>query len=402
MQKNAFQIFITRICICIFAVSQTMLAPLIVLIGADFDLGLGASGFLFTAYYISNIFFCLLTGKIIRLMGKRNALAMGVIVYAASTFLFAQARVFALACVLISVMGALATFIEAVGMDIVDALAADDAAANLAMTHGFAGVGCVAGVVYAGIMLGCGFTWRSIYTLLSFAVFAVALVYCLTKFPKMPVSDAGSLGDIGKILKNRSFYPTFLALFLYVGAEGAIGGWMATFMTQKLGYTPLVASLGTGLIWLFVTAGRMVCSRLVTRFSVRRIVTVLDGVCIAAILAAVLLPSPVTFWLALAGIGCGMSGMWPLIASTPLDPGENGGTIMSMILLFGYFGSSVIPYLVGRIGDAAGMTTAILTGAFVFLLMGLVVRYVIPRRLSDRNGLDKQPQRMLGEETRHV
>ena len=35
---NALPILITRIAICIFAVSQTMLAPLITRIGADFDL----------------------------------------------------------------------------------------------------------------------------------------------------------------------------------------------------------------------------------------------------------------------------------------------------------------------------------------------------------------------------
>ena len=68
----ALPILITRVAICIFAVSQTMLSPLITRIGADFGLGLGGSGFLFTAYYISNIFFCLVTGKIIALIGSRT------------------------------------------------------------------------------------------------------------------------------------------------------------------------------------------------------------------------------------------------------------------------------------------------------------------------------------------
>ena len=73
----ALPILITRVAICIFAVSQTMLSPLITRIGADFGLGLGGSGFLFTAYYISNIFFCLVTGKIIALIGKRTAMKAG-------------------------------------------------------------------------------------------------------------------------------------------------------------------------------------------------------------------------------------------------------------------------------------------------------------------------------------
>ncbi len=390
MKRYTIQIFITRICICVFAVSLTMLAPLIVQIGADFGLGLGGSGILFTAYYISNVFFCLLTPRIIHALGKKRALAAGIIVYSLSTLCFSRAKWLVLACVLISIMGALATFIEAVGMDIVDSLARDDAAANLTVTHSFAGVGCVVGVIYAGIMLQNGFTWRTIYFVLSLAVGAVALLFCATRFPEMPVHDAGNLRDITAILKKRSFYPTFLALFLYVGAEGAVVGWMATYMTRQLGYSALTASVGTALIWLMLTIGRAVCARLVVRWSVRRIVSMLTVLCVASVVCAVLLPSPLAFWIALAGIGCGISGMWPLIASTPLQTGGNGGSIMSIILLFGYFGSSVIPYLVGLIGDALGMRIAILAGACFFVLMGLTVRYLIPRHLSDRNAQDEK------------
>ena len=384
MQKNTLPIFVTRIAVCIFAVSMTMLAPLITLIGADFDRGLWASGLLFTAYYISNLFFCLVSGKIIGLMGKRAAMAGGVGLYAVVTFAFAHAHSFWLACVLISCMGALATFIEAVGMDIVDTLAADAAASNLAVTHGFAGVGSVLGVTYSGVMLALGYDWRMIYTVLSLAVAAVTLAFCLTRFPKMETKSSGSLHEVTGILRNRTLYPTFLALFLYVGAEAGVTGWMATYMTDRVGYSALTASLGTALIWAMVTVGRMLCARLVLRYTVRRIVCTLAVICIVSIFAAVLLPWQWSLWLALIGIGAGISGMWPLIASTGLGVNENGGTILSIILMFGYFGSSIIPYAVGQIGERCGMSYAIFATAAVFALMGLTVARLIPREVSER------------------
>lgn len=371
--SNRFQIFITRICVCIFAVSMTMLAPLIVQIGADFGLGVGGSGFLFTAYYVSNIFFCLVTGKIISLTGKRMAMAGGVLIYGIATLLFSQAQQFWLACVLISIMGALATFIEAVGMDIVDALSVDAAASNLAVTHGFAGVGSVVGVTYAGIMLHAGFSWRTIYFALSIAVLITAILFCFTKFPAMPSQNTGGFQEIKQILTNKKLYLTFLALFLYVGAEGSVTGWMATYMSDRLQYSALTAAIGTALIWVFVTLGRMVCARLVRRYSVYRIILTLDIICILSIIIAVSIPSTVTVWLAMAGIGIGLSGMWPLTASTALSVGNNGGTIMSIILFFGYFGSSVIPYFVGRIGEAMGMKAAILSTTVFFAMLGLTI-----------------------------
>ena len=382
---TALPILITRVAICIFAVSQTMLSPLITQIGAAFGLGLGGSGFLFTAYYISNIFFCLVTGRIIAVIGKRTAMKAGLIFYALVTFAFAHTHSFAIACVFISCMGALATFIEAVGMDLVDDMSPVDAASNLTMTHGIAGIGMVGGVVYSGLMLNAGYDWRTIYTMMSVAVGAVAVAFCIVRFPKMHQSAAGGLAELKHWFTRRGLYPTYLALFLYVGAEGAVTGWMATFMTTTLGYSYLLASLGTAAIWTVVTVGRIVCAGLVgTRYTVRALVSFLCTVCVIGILLTAGVTMPILFWVALLLVGAGLSALWPLIASTALDAGNNGGTVMSLILFFGYFGAAVIPYLIGLIGDAAGLRMALIASAVVFAALGLVVRFVMPRSVSEK------------------
>lgn len=382
---TALPILITRVAICIFAVSQTMLSPLITQIGAAFGLGLGGSGFLFTAYYISNIFFCLVTGRIIAVIGKRTAMKAGLIFYALVTFAFAHTHSFAIACVFISCMGALATFIEAVGMDLVDDMSPVDAASNLTMTHGIAGIGMVGGVVYSGLMLNAGYDWRTIYTMMSVAVGAVAVVFCIVRFPKMHQSAAGGLAELKHWFTRRELYPTYLALFFYVGAEGAVTGWMATFMTTTLGYSSLLASLGTAAIWTVVTVGRIVCAGLVgTRYTVRALVSFLRTVCVIGILLTAGVTMPVLFWVSLLLVGAGLSALWPLIASTALDAGNNGGTVMSLILFFGYFGAAVIPYLIGLIGDAAGLRMALIASAIVFAALGLVVRFVMPRSVSEK------------------
>ena len=382
---TALPILITRVAICIFAVSQTMLSPLITQIGAAFGLGLGGSGFLFTAYYISNIFFCLVTGRIIAVIGKRTAMKAGLIFYALVTFAFAHTYSFAIACVFISCMGALATFIEAVGMDLVDDMSPVDAASNLTMTHGIAGIGMIGGVVYSGLMLNAGYDWRTIYTMMSVAVGAVAVVFCIVRFPKMHQSAAGGLAELKHWFTRRELYPTYLALFLYVGAEGAVTGWMATFMTTTLGYSSLLASLGTAAIWTVVTVGRIVCAGLVgTRYTVRALVSFLCTVCVIGILLTAGVTMPILFWVALLLVGAGLSALWPLIASTALDAGNNGGTVMSLILFFGYFGAAVIPYLIGLIGDAAGLRMALIASAIVFAALGLVVRFVMPRSVSEK------------------
>lgn len=379
--NNKLPIFVTRIAVCIFSISMTMLAPLIVLIGADFGQGISGSGFLYTVYYVSNIFFCLVSGKIMSRFGTRRSMAAAVAVFALTTFLFTRVHIFFFACIFMTIMGALATFIEAVGMAIVGDLAQDAASSNLSVTHAFAGVGAFVGVTYSGLMISMGYSWRDIYGYFSIAVAVITVVFCLTPFPKMRAGEGGSLKELKELLKNRSFYPSYLSLFLYVGAEGGITGWLATYMTQSLGYSPLSASLFTGIIWICVTLGRMACSALVKRYPLRRIVVILDTICILSIFASVTSPGGPVLWLAVVGIGCGLSGMWPLIASSVMRDDESSGNVMSIVLLFGYFGSSVVPYLIGVVGEFAGMTAAILSTTVVFLLLGLTVQFLIPRSL---------------------
>ena len=377
-------IIATRVAISVFAVSMTMLAPLITRIGADFGLGVGESGFLFTAYYISNIVFCLITGKIISLLGKRTAMKAGLFGYAAATVAFARTRSFVLACIFISCMGALATFIEAVGMDIVDDLSVDSAASNLSVTHGLAGLGGAIGVLYSGLMLHLGFGWRTIYGGLAAAVLLAAVGFCLIPCPKLHDSEAGGLSELRGYFTRVEYLPSFVALFLYVGAESAATGWLATYMSDALGYTALVSALGTAVIWVLVAVGRITCAKLVHRYSIRRLEVILSLTAVLGILVVAGAPTPLLFWIAVLGVGVGISGMWPLCAATLLNQERNGGTIMAVILFFGYAGSSVIPYVVGLIGDALGMRFAMAASAVVFVLFGLTVTFLIPRRFSTK------------------
>ena len=377
-------IIAARVAISVFAVSMTMLAPLITRIGAEFDRGVGASGLLFTAYYISNIVFCLLTGKIISALGKRTAMKAGLFGYVAATVAFTQARSFALACVFISCMGALATFIEAVGMDIVDDLSPENAASNLSVTHGLAGLGAAGGVLYSGLMLHLGFGWRTIYLGLAAAVLLAGVVFCLVPCPPLHDAKAGGLSELRSFFTRREYMPSYAALFLYVGAEGAATGWLATYMSDLLGYSALVSALGTAIVWVVVALGRILCAQLVHRYSIRRIETVLTAVAVVSLLLVAGAPLPLVFWAGVFGVGVGISGMWPLAAATLLNAERNGGTIMAVILFFGYFGSSVVPYLVGLVGDTWGMDVAMAASAAVFALFGLTVALLIPRRLTTK------------------
>ena len=162
-------------------------------------------------------------------------------------------------------------------------------------------------------------------------------------------------------------------------------GWLATFMSDNLGYSPLLASAGTAAVWAVVTVGRIICAGLVgVRYTVRTLVSFLCTVCAIGVLLAAGVSMPLLFWIALLLIGTGLSALWPLIASTALDAGNNGGTVMSLILFFGYFGAAVIPYVIGLVGDAAGLRVALVASAFVFAALGAVVRFMMPRHISEK------------------
>ena len=65
-----------------------------------------------------------------------------------------------------------------------------------------------------------------------------------------------------------------------------------------------------------------------------------------------------------------MSGIWPLTASKLVDDDRyDSGTTISIAFLFSYIGNSLVPYVIGAIGERVGLAPAITADGMILCLM---------------------------------
>ncbi|SEN36592.1 MFS transporter, FHS family, L-fucose permease [Sphingomonas gellani] len=182
------------------------------------------------------------------------------------------------------------------------------------------------------------------------------------------------------------------AIFLYVGAEVAIGTQMALFLNSDSiwgrsdapfsvpGLSALMGSDGvTGvslqeagkavaLYWGGAMIGRAVGSSLLTRFAAHRLMALFTAIAGAMCLYVVLVGGVGAGFVALA-IGLFNSIMFPVIFTLTLERSTASAEATSGLLCTAIVGGALIPLLVGALADGAGYSAALILPAICYAVL---------------------------------
>ncbi len=150
------------------------------------------------------------------------------------------------------------------------------------------------------------------------------------------------------------------AIFLYVGAEVAIGTQMALFLSsQAIWNIPLQeAGYYVSLYWLGAMIGRFAGSALLTRFAAHRLLAFATATAAALCLFVVVSRGVPAGYAALA-IGLFNSIMFPIIFTLTLERSTASAEATSGFLCMSIIGGAIIPLLVGKAADVSDYSTAV-------------------------------------------
>jgi FHS family L-fucose permease-like MFS transporter len=215
--------------------------------------------------------------------------------------------------------------------------------------------------------------WASMYWV--FAVFTVLMVAVLviSKFPRVQHTDeerAGSWKMYVHLARKKVVWMYFLAMFAYIGCEQGTADWISNFLYQYHGFDPhTTGATAVSWFWGLLTAGCLVGMLLLKVFDSRKI---LIGAGVGAILClttALFGPAQIAV-LALPAIGLFASVMWPIVVSLALNSVAEYHGSFSGILSTALVGGAIIPLVIGRIGDYAGLRTGMI---FLYATFGFVL-----------------------------
>jgi len=215
--------------------------------------------------------------------------------------------------------------------------------------------------------------WASIYWIFAMCAMAMVLLLLFSRFPKVhhtAEERVGSLDMYRKLARQRVVWLYFAAMFAYVGCEQGTADWMSSFLHQYHGFDPHTTGAATvSWFWGLLTAGCVGGMLLLKIFDSRK---VLIGAGVGALLclsAALFGPANISV-AAFPAVGLFASVMWPIVVSLALNSVAEYHGSFSGILGTGIIGGAIVPVIIGRLGDYAGLRTGM---AFLYITFGFVL-----------------------------
>ena len=382
---------------------------------------------------IGAVFAYIISGPIIDRIGKKFALLFGTALVSLSMIGFAlvitrvqamSAQVLIFGCSLVLGLGANA--IVAAGHALVADVAVNWRNSALNLLDICFGLGLASlPLVVQSLQKRGGL--ESVFWLLAGLAVVLLLLVVTSRFPTSAHAETSPVGAAGSLFRNPSFLLLAIALFMYVGAEVAVGKWVVTFIERDprilasqgldvsqlealtrmspellnrffesdvLGYA--IAGYALRTLTLFAMAllvGRLVSSVLLGVFRINSFVLITAGSLLTtiAVIIAFTAGTAGTVRLGLIAAGFGMGPIFPTsvgLASVMMP--RIAGTAMSLVMGVGFAGLLVIPPAVGYVSSAMGGTAGdvrtgliAVMGASVLMLLLHVLLTVRERRRAE-------------------
>lgn len=251
-------------------------------------------------------------------------------------------------------------------------ISADGRSAGLSLLGIFFGIGAF-GVPFALGFLLDYFAYTSLVAGIGVLVLIPVVFFVAIRFPAPKQPQGFPLKEGVALAKEPALLLLSLILFLQSGLEIAVGGWTSTFFSEVLALDAQAAMFALSVFWIGMMLARLLLGTKLKDVPQARVLQAFIGV---AVVGAVLLLTARSAWLAVPGIflvGAGLAAGYPVILGFVGDLySALSGTAFSIALVIGLTGGSLWPYLMGVVGEAAGLRMS-----FVIVPISLVLQLAL-------------------------
>ena len=200
--------------------------------------------------------------------------------------------------------------------------------------------------------------WISMYWIFAVALAVLTAVLLFSPFPQVKRTQEESAGTFGmyRALLGRSVvWLYFLSVFFYTGSEQGTANWISEFLSRYHGYDPqTTGATAVAWFWGLLTVGCFIGMLLLKLFDSRLVLRTFGCGSLLALSAALFGPASISRF-AFPCIGLFASVMWPIIISLGLNSVLEHQGPLTGILCSGIMGGAVLPLIIGRVADAAGL-----------------------------------------------
>jgi FHS family L-fucose permease-like MFS transporter len=208
------------------------------------------------------------------------------------------------------------------------------------------------------------------YIGIAIVLLLIAVVIWLARLPKISTHAETEAEKSDSIFRHPILWLGVVAIFVYVGAEVAVGNFLINYISSPhvKGITKAAAANYLTFYWGGLCLGRFVGSQVMRVIHPSILLMVNSVLAIVAITLSVYSTGDVAMWTILA-VGLCNSIMFPTIftqAIRGLGPLTGLG---SGLLIMAIFGGGVVPWIQGQLADHIGLTMSYFTSAPCYLFI---------------------------------
>lgn len=226
------------------------------------------------------------------------------------------------------------------------------------------------------------------YFMVAMGVLSWILYFLVPVDTKEQVKKEKKSSNFG-FFKEPLFYLCTATLFFYLCAEQGVIGWLITYFVDTGLLSDALSQLMASVLWIMMLAGRLSTAWASGRVRKERLLPVMGIGIVAFFFWLLLSRNTVLIVIGIMGFGYSMAGIYPTTVSFCGALLQKYAMAWSFILTIASMGSILMPSVIGRIAERAGIAYGMSSVVVVVLLdLALIValsRYV-RREHSEEKG----------------
>ena len=164
------------------------------------------------------------------------------------------------------------------------------------------------------------------------------------------------------------FYLCTLTMFFYLCAEQGVIGWMITYFVDTGLLSDSLSQLMASVLWVMMLAGRLTTAGLSKRMKKERLLLAMGIGIVCFFFGLLISGSTVPIVLGIMGFGYSMAGIYPTTVSFCGGMIQTNSMAWSFMLTIASFGSILMPMIIGRIAEQAGIVYGMSSVVVVVLI----------------------------------
>lgn len=374
---NKFLTYYLYLLIIAYAISVTMIGPVMPVLIEQYNLKFSQGGLISTFQSLGNVLSILLGGFLADFIKKSKLVCIAFFVYIISLLFISIELSFFILLIMFFILGASTKMIDMIINAFISDLHPERRTFYLGLLHAAYGIGALIGPLYSRTILNSSSIWNQAFRLLGVICLAILIgfIIILTRTKNQEKANARVKGkEYFKVFSDARVIILCFTVLLYFGHQYGITVWMPMYSEKIQRFGDFFNNYILSFFWVGIIIGRLTCSSLSSRFGTRRLMifgSLLGGILLSS---ALLADNPIILVISLIIAGALTGGTAPLVISLICSwyP-QNSGAVTSANFLSISIGSMVFPWLIGLTAEVFSFKLGMLLTGITLLLMPLLL-----------------------------